>query len=159
MIRQKLIDYCGTHPVGVFLLRLFATLLSTIALIAAIVAVVQERPVTTYVDSEEASFGSYWRIPVRGSKQASNVETNEVKILLAALWNLSQLICLCVRGRQYPKSSWLAVIELCIFTLLIVATAAFLGENRPHDEKQPFGFSAVEGWLGMFARYIFFSHE
>jgi hypothetical protein len=68
MIRQKLIDFCDAGPVGVYLLRLLATLLSTIALIAAVVAVVQERPVTTYVDSEEASFGSSWRIPVRGSR-------------------------------------------------------------------------------------------
>lgn len=66
MIRQKLIDYCDTRPVGIFSLRLLATLLSIVALIAAIVAVVQELPVTTYVDSEEAPFGSYWRIPVRG---------------------------------------------------------------------------------------------
>jgi hypothetical protein len=77
--------------------------------------------------------------------------------LLAVIWNVSQLLCLCIRGKQFPKSSWLALIELCIFTLLITATTAFLGVNRPHDEEQTFGFSAVEGWLGMFAGYVFFS--
>jgi hypothetical protein len=113
--------------------------------------VVQERPVTTYVDSEEASFGSYWRIPARSFHVGLEFHANNLKILLAVIWNILQLFCLCIRGRQYPGSAWLAFIEMCIFILLISATTAFLGVNRPHNEKQAFGFSAIEGWMGMFS--------
>lgn len=63
-MRQRLVEYCEAKPVGTFLLRFLATVLSLIALIAAIIAVVDEVPVGNYVDDEEAPFGSYWRIPV-----------------------------------------------------------------------------------------------
>lgn len=76
-MRQKLVEYCEAKPVGTFLLRLLATVLSLIALIAAIIAVIQELPVGTYVDSEEAPFTSYWRIPVCSLKAHSAIRADQ----------------------------------------------------------------------------------
>lgn len=39
--------------------------------------------------------------------------------------------------------------------LLIISISVFLGLNRPHDEEQIFGWSAIEGWLGIFTRQAF----
>lgn len=81
-MRQKLVEYCEAKPVGTVLLRLLATVLSLIALVAAIIAVVQELPVGTYVDSEEAPFASYWRISVCSSKARSATEADNSRSYL-----------------------------------------------------------------------------
>lgn len=88
-MREKLIEYCDAKPVGIFLLRLLATVLSLIALIAAIIAVVQELPVTTYVDSDEAPFGSYWRIPVCTGWIHSRIELTSLDLACVHLEPLS----------------------------------------------------------------------
>jgi len=136
MVRQRLIDYCDTHPVGVFTLRFMATLLSFISLVAAI-ATCSRSSTPEPGDAGygyEYSFNTYWRVP----------------LVFIVTWNFSQLIYLSIRGSQFLRPNILALVELVVFAILLTAFAVFLVQ---HKEKAGRKYSqvAAEGWPGLFS--------